>query len=147
MPDASGPVLDQCNIVVKDMAAMVEFYERLGCPIAALDPLWDRHHRTVSSGGGLDFDLDSEAFASQWNSGRPAGKTGPVIGFRVADRDAVDTTYSKLTGAGYTGEQPPYDAFWGARYAIVADPDGNSVGLMSPSDPALRTAPPSLPGE
>ena len=33
MPDASGPVLDQCNIVVKDMAAMVEFDERLGCPI------------------------------------------------------------------------------------------------------------------
>ena len=88
MPDASGPVLDQCNIVVKDMATMVEFYEHLGCPIATLDPLWDRHHRTVASGGGLDFDLDSEAFASQWNSGRPTGKTGPVIGFHVADRDS-----------------------------------------------------------
>ena len=136
MPDASGPVLDQCNIVVKDMAAMVEFYECLGCPIAPSEPPWDRHHRTVRTGGGLDFDLDSETFASQWNSGRPPG-----------NRDAVDRIYSELTGAGYTGEQPPYDAFWGARYAIVADPDGNSVGLMSPSDPALRSAPPSLSGE
>jgi len=40
-------------------------------------------------------------------------------------------------------QQAPYDAFWGARYAIVEDPDGNAVGLMSPIDPDRRTAPPS----
>ena len=34
-----------------------------------------------------------------------------------------------------TSQQEPYDAFWGARYAIVEDPDGNAVGLMSPIDP------------
>jgi uncharacterized glyoxalase superfamily protein PhnB len=36
----------------------------------------------------------------------------------------------------------PYDAFWGARYAVVADPAGISVGIMSPADDAGRTAPP-----
>ena len=50
----------------------------------------------------------------------------------------------EVTAAGYAGEQPPYDAFWGARYAVVADPEGNSVGLMSPVDPAMRSAPPEL---
>ena len=90
---------------------------------------------------GFDFDFDSAAFTPQWNQGWPAGQIGAVIGFRVATRDAVDTTYTDLTGAGYTGQQPPYDAFWGARYALVADPDGNSVGIMSPSDPARRTTP------
>jgi catechol 2,3-dioxygenase-like lactoylglutathione lyase family enzyme len=142
MSESERPVLDQINVVVRDMDAMVAFYERLGCPIANYEPAWDRHHRTVSTGGELDFDLDSETFASQWNSGRPAGKTGPVLGFRLASREAVDATYRDLTDAGYAGEQPPYDAFWGARYAIVADPDGNSVGLMSPSDPARRNSPP-----
>ena len=39
--------------------------------------------------------------------------------------------------------QPPFDAFWGARYAIVADPDGNDVGLMSPIDESRRTWPPA----
>jgi uncharacterized glyoxalase superfamily protein PhnB len=43
---------------------------------------------------------------------------------------------------GYLGRQPPFDAFWGARYAIVADPDGNDVGLMSPVDESRRTWPP-----
>jgi hypothetical protein len=47
-------------------------------------------------------------------------------------------------GARPPSAQPPFDAFWGARYAIVEDPDGNHIGLMSPSDPALRTAPPKV---
>ena len=37
-----------------------------------------------------------------------------------------------LTAAGYTGRQPPFDAFWGQRYATVLDPDGTPVDLFSP---------------
>jgi predicted enzyme related to lactoylglutathione lyase len=39
---------------------------------------------------------------------------------------------------------PPWDAFWGSRYAIVADPDGNHVGIMSPSEPKRRYQGPEL---
>ena len=136
------PVLNQINLVVRDMAAMVEFYERLGVEIAPTIEPWDRHHRNLSTPGGLDFDLDSTAFATQWNQGWPPGQTGPVLGFRLASAEAVDGTYGDLTRAGYVGQQPPYDGFMGARYAVVADPDGNSVGLMSPIDPARSTIPP-----
>jgi len=31
-----------------------------------------------------------------------------------------------------------------ANYAIVEDPDGNHVGVMSASDPARRTVPPDI---
>ena len=55
----------------------------------------------------------------------------------LADFKAVDQMYADLTGAGYRAQQPPYDAIWGARYAVVEDPDGNPVGLMSEADPAL----------
>jgi len=65
-----------------------------------------------------------------------------LIGFRVASRDAVDATYHELVAAGYEGRQPPYDTFWGARYAVIADPDGNDVGLMSPLDVSRRSWPP-----
>ena len=57
------------------------------------------------------------------------------MGLRVSSREDVDRLYAAVTGAGYASQQPPYDAFWGARYAIVEDPDGNAVGLMSPIDP------------
>jgi uncharacterized glyoxalase superfamily protein PhnB len=136
------PVFNQVNLVVRDMAAMLAFYERLGVEVQPTNPPWDKHHRTLSAPGEFDFDLDSAEFASQWNGGWPAGRTGAVLGFRLASREAVDATYADLTGAGYTGQQPPYDAFWGARYALVADPDGNTVGLMGPIDPSRRTAPP-----
>ena len=61
----------------------------------------------------------------------------------VRDMDATLAFYRKvgLTAAGYAGSQPPYDAFWGARYAIVEDPDGNDVGLMSPIDAQRRFVP------
>ena len=88
--------------------------------------------------------LDSVEFARRWDRGwrGQGGVTHTVIGFNVPSREAVDRIYADLTGAGYTGQQPPYDAFWGARYAVVEDPDGNPVGLMSPLDPASRSTPP-----
>ena len=145
MNDDPGPILDQINVVARDVDAMVGFYRRLGIAIEDVDPRWDRHHRSALMAGGLDLELDSQEFTATWNRGWPAGGAGVVIGFRVPTREAVDERYEDLTAAGYTGQQDPYDAFWGARYAIVEDPDGNSVGLMSPMDPARRTPPPPPP--
>jgi uncharacterized glyoxalase superfamily protein PhnB len=139
-------VLDQLNIVVKDMGRAVDFYGRLGLEIPSTLPVWQAHHRTVEAPGGLDVDLDSASFASQWNEGWREGEAGVVIGFRVRSRDEVDALYGELTAAGYPGQQAPYDAFWGARYAVVQDPSGNAVGLMSPVDPDLRRPPPEPPG-
>jgi catechol 2,3-dioxygenase-like lactoylglutathione lyase family enzyme len=136
------PVLDQINLVVRDMNASVEFYRRLGLDIPDRAPKWDSDHRSANTSGELDFDLDSTTFAAKWNHG--GGAPGAVLGFKVATRDAVDRLYDDLTGAGYTGQQAPYDAFWGARYAVIEDPDGNAVGIMSPIDAARRSSTPSV---
>jgi hypothetical protein len=37
-----------------------------------------------------------------------------------------------------------HDAFWGARYAIVGDPDRRDVGIMSPSNAEHRDPPPDV---
>lgn len=91
------------------------------------------------------MDLDSREFAAVWNQGWPAGDSGAVLGLRFPTREAVDVLCAELTGDGYVGQQAPYDAFWGARYAVVQDPDGNAVGLMSPSDPEHRSIGPAPP--
>lgn len=57
-------------------------------------------------------------------------------------RADVDRIFAALTEAGYTALTAPHDAFWGSRYAILQDPDGIAVGLMSPADPAFRSTPP-----
>jgi uncharacterized glyoxalase superfamily protein PhnB len=95
-----------------------------------------------SGGFGSDLDLDSAVFVTKWNSGWPGG-TGAVIGFRVDSRQAVDEVVGELEADGALVQQRPYDAFWGARYAIVCDPDGHAVGIMSPVDPAARREPPA----
>jgi uncharacterized glyoxalase superfamily protein PhnB len=59
----------------------------------------------------------------------------------MATREDVDDLYAELTATGYAGQQAPYDAFWGARYAIVEGPSGNAVGLMSPVNQTRRTRP------
>ena len=134
------PVLDQVNIVVTDMEAALAFYRRLGLEIPDPRPPWSNHHVNAKNEGAVDVDFDSAEFASMWGQDEPR----PVLNFRFDEREAVDATYADLTGAGYEGRRAPYDAFWGARFAIVVDPDGNAVGLTSPVDRAFASPPPDI---
>jgi catechol 2,3-dioxygenase-like lactoylglutathione lyase family enzyme len=139
------PVLNQINIVAADIAKSRDFYKRLGVPIAEPADSAPEFHAGCELENGFDFDLDTPAFAQVWNSGWAGGKDlvgRVVIGFHLPTRDKIDAVYAELTDAGYKGLQPPWDAFWGARYAIVEDPNGVAVGLMSPIDQARRYWPP-----
>jgi catechol 2,3-dioxygenase-like lactoylglutathione lyase family enzyme len=137
--------LDQVNLVVTDVEASRTFYARLGLDFGSEhDPVWADHHVSTLPGDAapIDLDLDSDSFAHQWNRGWPGG-SGAILGFKVDTRQAVDDLVSDLMAAGARVQQEPYDAFWGARYAVVSDPDGNGVGIMSPLDDAHRSQPPT----
>jgi catechol 2,3-dioxygenase-like lactoylglutathione lyase family enzyme len=137
------PTLDLISLVTADMDASIAFYRRLGLTIP--EP-WRTesggHHVSAELPDGIHLDFDSVAMARSYNAGY--GAPGALIGFQLPSRDAVDACFDDMTAAGHTGLQPPFDAFWGARYAIVADPDGNPVGLMSPIDPDAHGPPPPL---
>ncbi len=144
-----APSLNQLDLVARDVDASIAFYRLLGAKIPK-SAIWatktGAHHVTVKFGNGVDLALISPKMARAYNGGyRGTGRGGAlVIGFAVKTRGAVDRSYAKLTAAGHKGLQPPFDAFWGARYAIVADPDGNHVGIMSPMDAKKRFAGPEL---
>jgi uncharacterized glyoxalase superfamily protein PhnB len=83
------------------------------------------------------------------NVGIAAGKGERIYGPRcgrihVPTRQGVDDVFRDMTGAGYRGLQEPHDAIWGARYAIIEDPDGIAVGVMSPVSPEKRSPPPDV---
>jgi catechol 2,3-dioxygenase-like lactoylglutathione lyase family enzyme len=137
--------LDQVNLVVRDVDACRTFYARLGLDFGdEHDPVWGDHHVSVRHGEHtpLDVDLDSQTFAAKWNQGG-GGRLGAILGFKVDSREEVDALVASLVATGVAVQQEPYDAFWGARYAVVSDPDGNGVGIMSPVDPARRYEGPS----
>lgn len=135
-----GLHLSQINVVTPDVARTAEFYRLLGLDVRDTPGGWASHHRTVE-GQGLDFDIDSAAFAQQyWASAEiPAGV---ALTFRVDTRDEVDEHYERATAAGHQGLHEPFDTFWGARYAIVRSPAGEAVGFMGPTDPERRSEPP-----
>ena len=146
MTGARAPRLAQVNLVVRDMTAATAFYRLLG--FAVPDAIaWpegtDAQHVEVGTNGGFTLELDNVPMAHLWHAGVQPERIGgtAVVGLALDSREQVDELYTSVTAAGHPGRQPPYDAFWGARYAIVQDPDGYEVGLMSPIDPTRRYVP------
>lgn len=138
---SSGAVFSQLNLIVSDMDTAVDFWGRLGLEISVAP---DGRHASATVADGFAIERDTADSAAQWDSGSP-GPVGnsTVIGFAVPTRQAVDDLFADLIVAGYQGHQVPYDTFWGARYAIVDDADGNAVGLMSPVDQDRKFWPPT----
>ena len=143
----TGVKFHQINLVARNLHETLTFYRRLGVEIPD-QAVWrtdsGAHHATADTADGVDFEFDSEKLAHAYNAGFAAERGRVVIGLSLESREAVDLAWANLIAEGAQGLQPPFDAFWGARYAIVEDPDGNPVGLMSPVDPARRSAPPKL---
>jgi uncharacterized glyoxalase superfamily protein PhnB len=129
---APRPHLDAFGIVVADMPRALAFYRLLGLDIP--DEADAAPHAEVALGGGLRLMFDTEdtirSFDPSWTP--PAGGGHRVALAFACDSPAdVDATYAAVTGAGYEGHLPPWDAFWGQRYATVHDPDGNAVDLFA----------------
>jgi catechol 2,3-dioxygenase-like lactoylglutathione lyase family enzyme len=149
----SKPTLNQINLISADLDASIAFYRRLGVeiPDAAVWRTPTGGHHVAIAGQSADqaihFDIDSTVFAQTWNSGwkgRTDLRGRVIVGFDVPTRTDVDKVFLDMTGAGYRGLQEPHDAIWGARYAVLEDPDGIAVGLMSPKSPDKRSPPPDL---
>ncbi|MGO4615479.1 VOC family protein [Nocardia sp. 2YAB30] len=125
------PQLDVIGIIVTDMAAAVAFYRRLGLDFPAGSE--QEAHAEAAVPNGLRLTLDTESvirsFHPDWTPPHGGGRVG--IAFRCADPAEVDAVYADLVDAGYHGELKPWDAFWGQRYAVVHDPDGNGIDLYA----------------
>jgi uncharacterized glyoxalase superfamily protein PhnB len=126
-----APTFSVIGIVVSDMGTSLDFYRRLGIdvPDAA-----DQPHVEAELPGGLRMAFDTEdtirSFHPTWSPPPPGGRVG--LAFACASPADVDATYRAMVDAGATSHLEPWDAFWGQRYASIADPDGNGVDLFAP---------------
>jgi uncharacterized glyoxalase superfamily protein PhnB len=133
------------NLIVGNMHESLAFYRRLGVDIPD-EQVWrtdsGAHHATGARNvGGAELELDSHKLAQAYNAGFRAERGRAMVGLALESRDAVDLTWANMIGDGAQGLQPPFNAPWGARVAILEDPDGNPVCLQSPVDPARRGPP------
>ncbi|MGK5497488.1 VOC family protein [Streptomyces sp. URMC 125] len=127
-----APRFDLIGLVVADLAASLAFYRRLGIDVPAdADGL---SHVEATLPGGLRIAWDTVETVRSFDPGwtPPGGGHRVGLAFRCDDPADVDRQYAGLVRAGHTGYLEPWDAFWGQRYAVVLDPDGNSVDLFAP---------------
>jgi catechol 2,3-dioxygenase-like lactoylglutathione lyase family enzyme len=125
--------LDAVGIVVDDMARSLAFYRQLGVDVPA--DADEQPHVEVVLPGGMRLLFDTEetirSFDPDWQPPDRGHRVG--LAFLVDTPSELDTLYETLVSSGYTGHKAPWDAFWGQRYAMLHDPDGNAVDLFSPS--------------
>jgi catechol 2,3-dioxygenase-like lactoylglutathione lyase family enzyme len=129
--DRMTPQFAVIGLVASDMAASLAFYRRLGLEFP--EGSEDQPHVDAELPGGLTLALDTEETIRSFHAGwqPPAGGGRVSLAFRCETPADVDAVYEDLVGAGYHGELKPWDAFWGMRYAVVHDPDGNGVDLFA----------------
>ncbi len=123
------------GLVTQDMGKSLEFYRRLGLDIPEGGE--EKTHVEVKMGNGLTFFLDSKP--SRWDPGfvqqndteqTEAAESYPfLLEFYLKSQTAVDAKYTELTAFGYRSRRAPYKTPFGMYFAMVNDPDGNTILL------------------
>ena len=121
---------DMVGMVVRDMAAALRFYRLLGLEAPANSER-EPYVEVITPNG----------YRISWNSLEMVKSTDPEwvepvgqrisLAFKCDSPAEVDVLYERIVKSGYHGHKQPWDAFWGQRYAQVADPDGNLVDLFA----------------
>ena len=122
------PHLSAIGIVSKDLGVSIRFYRLLGIEF----PAADGDHVEANLPGGLRIMLDAIELMKKLDPDwmEPKGhRMG--LAFECGSPAEVDASYAKVIAAGHASKTPPWDAFWGQRYAQVIDPDGNVVDLFA----------------
>src|SRR4051812_34892687 len=123
------PQLNAIGIVAADLGRSIRFYRLLGLDMPETP---DEAHIDTFLPNGVRLMLDPEetirSFQPDWQ--RSTGNQ-VSLAFECASPAEVDETYARAVEAGFHGEKEPWDAFWGQRYAQLADPDGVPVDLYA----------------
>lgn len=124
------------GLVVHDMPTSLEFYRRLG--LAIPDGSEKHSHVEIKMGNGFTFFLDSNP--ARWDPGfdtlsdreRSAADRYPVIlEFYLKEQATLAAKYAELVDFGYQSYREPYRTSFGMYFAMIKDPDGNTILLSA----------------
>jgi predicted lactoylglutathione lyase len=118
------------GVIVRDMAKSVEFYRRLGVEIP--EGSESKQHVPLQM-NGITFFLHSEQLNRAWDPAKtaPAGGYRVVLEFYLETVEAVDAKFQELVDYGYEPHFAPYETPFQLYFAMINDPDGNSILLSA----------------
>lgn len=127
----AAPVLDAVGVTSRDMKKTVAFYALLGFRFPAFTDE-DQHVEAEGPPGAVRLMIDDAELAKSLIGEDPRPGNGSAFALLYDSPGAVDAAAASVDGAGFSVIAQPWDAFWGQRYATVADPDGYKVDLFAP---------------
>ncbi|MEV0403433.1 VOC family protein [Actinoallomurus sp. NPDC050550] len=126
----TNPRLAVISIITDDMPAAIAFYESCGLQLSGGGP---NEPHSEFGGAGIKVMLDTREVVTgidpHWKP--PSGGHAMALAFDCGTPDDVDATFDRMVAAGAGVGKKPWDAFWGQRYAVIIDPDGNPVDLFA----------------
>ena len=112
---------------VQNMGRSLEFYRRLG--LALPEGGEEQQHIEVKMGGELVFFLDTREINSDNPELAGALSKGVILEFYLKEQAAVDAKYKELIDSGYQSYHTPFITPFGVYFALINDPDGNTILL------------------
>ena len=121
------------GLTVRDVDKSAEFYRQLGLAIPDPNPLYP--HVPVKMAGGMTFFMDPRPVPR--DDPELAATLGPykvLLEFFLPTRAEVDARYNHMIALGHRNYHAPFQTSFGLYFALVDDPDGNTV-LLSSDEP------------
>jgi len=104
------------TLTVEDLRRAIGFYEG----VLELTKKYEFKDYAGFDCGGVEIGVKT------WGEREKPRAGEPCIDLLVGD---VDSVYRRLVGKGVEFSKEPHDAVWGARIALLKDPDGNVLQL------------------
>ena len=134
------------GLIVQDMPTALAFYRRLG--LAIPDGSETQSHVEIKMGSGMTFFLDSKP--ARWdpkyggqsdaNPGAAEDRYPVILEFYLKEQAALEAKYTELIDYGYQGYREPYVTPFGMYFAMIKDPDGNTILLSADAAPNQENA-------
>ena len=118
------------GVVSSDMKKTAEFYGIWGFGFSNADLTQD-HDEPVTPEGSTRLMIDSNQMIKDIFGEEPVQGNHSTFAIEYSTVEELNNVADKLTRAGYVFKKEPWDAFWGQRYAIIADPGGCLVDLYA----------------
>lgn len=116
------------GLTVQDMEKAKEFYRRLGLAIPEENP--KRPPLMIKMDGEFTLFLAPKSIESeQTASGEPLENYRILFEYYLKSQAAVQAKYAELIGYGYQSYRAPFIYSNGMCFALVNDPDGNTILL------------------
>jgi len=121
---AIGAITQHLDFTTHDPEALRRFYADVLGLRAESDGTPESFRVRLNAGASVAFRPPAPGPPEQWRPPRE-----PVMVFVVAD---ADQAYETLRARGVSFDRPPADLSWGARGALLRDPEGRMVWIVHP---------------